>query len=94
MHLNEFLHEFGFIVLALLLGLSGLIAAFARLRTRDRSLAAKRSFLDYILVWPLLFSKSSNGNGPRRDSRRLTTRELMGWLFVLILIVLAITFKW
>jgi hypothetical protein len=92
MRLNEFFHQFGFIVLAFLLGVSGLIAAFARLRTRDRSLATKRSFLDYLLVWPLLFRKSSSGKGP--DSRRLTTRELMGWLFVLILIVLAFTFNW
>jgi len=79
-------------VLALLLGFGGLIIALARARTRNRSLGTQHSFLDYLLVWPLLFGKRKHR--PHRDSRRLTPRQVMGWLFVLVLIVLAIAFKW
>jgi len=94
MQVNDLLHHFGFMVLILLLGCGGLLVALARLRTRDRSLTAKRSFLDYLLVWPLLFGKSSSDDRSRHISSRLTSRELIGWLSVLVLIVLAILFKW
>jgi hypothetical protein len=94
MRVNDFLHHFGFLVLILLLGCGGLLVALARLRTRDRSLSTKRSFLDYLLGWPLLFGKPSSDDRSRPVSSRFTTRELIGWLSVLILIVLAVVFKW
>lgn len=94
MHFNDASSRFGFMALALLVGCSGLIATFGRLRSRDGSPDAKRSLLDYLLVWPLLLGKPSRGSDVRRDARFFTGRELGGWLILLVLIVLAIAFSW
>ena len=86
--------RYGFVVLALLVGTGGLVAAFGRSKMRVRGDAHRRSIWNYILVWPLLFGSASSKNKKQRDGRLLTNRELVGWLVVAVLLVLAMTFHW
>jgi hypothetical protein len=83
----------GFFVFTILIGLSGLFAAYYRAQKHERSDDQSPSVWDYVLLWPLLINKRSSAT-PSRQRRLLTTRETMGWLVVLLLIVVAILFGW
>jgi hypothetical protein len=83
--------RYGSIFLAVLVGVGGLIAVFGRSRQRLRD-NGRRSLLDYLLIWPLLFRNT--GDKAERGGRVLTNREIVGWLVVIVLIVLAVTFNW
>jgi hypothetical protein len=78
--------RFGFLVLALLIGLGGLFAAYYRAQKYVRSENQRHSVWDYVLLWPLLFS-----NGRRR--RLLTTREIVGWCIVFAFMVTVVVFS-
>ena len=86
--------HFGFVVLALLLGIAGLVAAYSRSRMQVRGTSQRRSIWDYLLIWPLLFGSASIEDKAKRGGRPLTNRELLGWIAVAVLIVLAIIFHW
>jgi uncharacterized protein YneF (UPF0154 family) len=84
----------GFVILVILIGLSGLFAAYYRAQRYMRSEDKNHPVWDYVLLWPLLFNKTSvNPPTPRRN-RLLTTREIVGWVVVVLLIVVAIIFGW
>jgi hypothetical protein len=83
----------GFFLLIILIGLSGLFAAYYRAQNHERSEEQSPSVWDYVLLWPLLINKRSSAT-PSRRVRLLTTRETMGWLVVLLSIVVAILFGW
>ena len=85
--------RYGFLVLTILIGLSGLFAAYYRAHKYMRSEGQSPPVWDYVLLWPLLFNKTS-ANAASCHRRLLTTREIAGWLVVLILIVTAILFGW
>jgi hypothetical protein len=85
--------RYGFFVLAILIGLSGLVAAYFRAQRYVRSEDQGPSVWDYVLLWPLLFNKTS-ADLASRQRRLLTTREIVGWLIVLVLIVVAMALGW
>jgi hypothetical protein len=85
--------RYGFFVLTILIGLSGLFAAYYRAQKYVRSEDESPSVWDYVLLWPLLFSKTS-ADTASRQRRLLTTREIVGWLVVMGLIVVAVVFGW
>ena len=49
---------------------------------------AGRTWLHYLLVWPIVLEADKD----KRNGRQLTPREWLGWGLVALLILLAITF--
>ena len=87
--MNHVLSRFGPFLLVLLVGCFGLFIAYRRSKSRVSTRGENRSLLDYLLLWPLLFESSSSVD---RSRRLLTTRELIGWLIVAVLIVVGMVF--
>jgi len=80
---------FGFVGMpALVLGvLLSVTDAIGNRRRTDGSVH-KRSWVDYLMLWPLLLDANKN----ERDGRFLTKREWFGWSVVALLIICAIIF--
>ena len=76
-------------MLVLVLGAGALALAYRQSKKRVSTDGQSRSWLDYLLLWPLLFEKSSSADRPRR---LLTNREVVGWLIVVLLIVVGLVF--
>jgi len=87
--MSDVLSRFGFFLLAILVGSIGLALAYHRSRNRVSTRGEDRSWLDYVLLWPLLFESSPIVD---RSRRLLTNRELIGWLIVAALIVVGMVF--
>jgi hypothetical protein len=83
-----------FVILVILIGLSSLFAAYYRAQRYPRSEDKSHSVWDYVLLWPLLFNKTSANPATPRRNRFLTTREIVGWVVVVLLMVVAIIFGW
>jgi hypothetical protein len=49
---------------------------------------AGRSWIDYLLLWPLVLDADKE----KRQGRLLTTREWFGWGVVILVMILAIIF--
>lgn len=84
---------FAAFALVLIVGTVGLVVALARSARRARSPDKSRSILDYLLVWPLLLEQNAahpDDNQKRRSRKRIA----VGWIFLAILIVLAMYFHW
>ena len=79
----------GALILVLVLGAGVLALAYRQSKRRVSTDAQSRSWLDYLLLWPLLFKKSSSVD---RSRRLLTNREIMGWLIVVLLMIIAVVF--
>jgi hypothetical protein len=75
--------RYGFLVLALVIGLGGLFASYCRTQSRISSKDQSRSMWDYLLLWPLLFNRGSAVTADPKRDRVLTTRAILGWLVVL-----------
>jgi hypothetical protein len=88
--MSDFLSHFGFPLLALLGGMAILFVAYRQSKKRVSAGDRRRSLLDYILVWPILFEKSSAHDNVSRSERLLTARELVGWLIVVVLMAVAL----
>ena len=84
----------GFVALALLIGIGGFVAAFARSKRRLRTRGERHVFWDYLLVWLLLFDKSPGAAKGKGGERLPANREIVGWLIVVALIVLLMVFRW
>lgn len=77
----------------LIVGVVGLTVALTRSSKRARSADKSRSILDYLLIWPLLLEW--NAAGLDDDQRRRSGKRLVvGWIFLLVLIALAMYFHW
>jgi hypothetical protein len=87
--MSDALSRHGAFLLVVLAGACGLVLAYRQSKKRVTTRGASRSFLDYLLLWPLLFESSSSVD---RSRRLLTTRELIGWLIVLALMVVGFIF--
>ena len=85
--------RYRFIVLAILIGLSGLFVAYYRAQKYVRSENQSPSVWDCVLLWPLLSNKTS-AHTASRQRRLLSTREIVGWLVVVVLIVGTVLFGW
>lgn len=57
-------------------------------QTRRAKHAQQRSWIDYMLLWPLIL----DANKTERDGKFRTKREWIGWSAVALLIICAITF--
>jgi hypothetical protein len=79
----------GAVILVLVLGAGVLALAYRQSKRRVSTDAQSRSWLDYLLLWPLLFDKSSSVD---RSRRLLTNREIMGWFIVVLLMIIAVVF--
>ncbi|HTD12791.1 MAG TPA: hypothetical protein VK676_12060 [Steroidobacteraceae bacterium] len=75
--------------LVLVLGAAVLALAYRQSKRRASTDGQSRSWLDYLLLWPLLFEKSSSVD---RSRRLLTNREIAGWLFVVLFMIAAWVF--
>lgn len=87
--MSDALARHGFLLLAVIVGACGLVLAYRQSSKRASTRGERRSFLDYLLLWPLLFESSSSVD---RSRRLLTARELVGWLLVLAVIVVGLVF--
>jgi hypothetical protein len=76
-------------LLVILIGAFGLVIAYRRSKQRVSLRDGDRSWLDYVLLWPLLFESSSKID---RSRRLFTTRELIGWGIVAALILIGMVF--
>lgn len=86
----EFLrmYWYWFWLLASALGLGFLFWTFTRTAKREGE-DARFGLSDYILLWPLLLTRRENGKTVRRG---LTRRELVGWVVVFVIMILAAVF--
>jgi hypothetical protein len=82
--------RYGFVLLAALLGIAGLVASYCRAQSSLTEHKTKHSKWDYLLVWPLILKRGSTP----RSSKILSAREFIGWGVVIILIVAAVVFRW
>jgi len=80
----------GFVLLAALLGIAGLVASYCRAQSSMTEDKTKHSKWDYLLVWPLILKRRSTPI----SSKILSVREFIGWGVVTILIVAAVVFRW
>jgi uncharacterized membrane protein len=87
--MSDALSRYGLFLIVVIGGACGLALAYRQSKKRVSTRGAPRSFLDYLLLWPLLFESSSSVD---RSRRLLTTRELIGWLIVLVLVVVGLVF--
>jgi hypothetical protein len=82
--------RYGFVLLAALLGIAGLVASYYRAQSSITEHKTKQSKWDYLLVWPLILKRRS----PTTGRKILSVREFIGWGVVFILIVAAVVFRW
>jgi hypothetical protein len=79
--------HFFFIVLVLAAAFTGTLLVYAR-KSKPRS--GQRPIWHYLLLWPILLEKDRRNDNS--SSRMLSTRETIGWLIVVLLIIAAIVF--
>ena len=84
---------FAAFALVLVVGAVGLVVALARSSKRARSPDKSRSILDYVLVWPLLLERNA-AHLDDDQKRRSRKRIAVGWIFLAVLIALAMYFHW
>jgi hypothetical protein len=87
--MSDALSRYGIFLLVVIGGACGLALAYRQSKKRVSMRGAPRSLLDYLLLWPLLFESSPSVD---RSRRLFTTREMVGWLIVLALIVVGLVF--
>jgi hypothetical protein len=86
--MSDAFSRIGLFLFVLPFGAGALVLAYRQSKKRASTDGPSRSWLDYLLLWPLLFEKSSVD----RSRRLLTNRELLGWLIVALLIVVGLVF--
>jgi len=86
---SDVFSRFGPRLLIVVLGVGVLTFVYRQSKKRVSPDSPSRSWLDYLLLWPLLFEKSSSVD---RSRRLLTNREIMGWLIVVLLMIIAVVF--
>jgi hypothetical protein len=92
--MKEFLSRYGFFVLTLLVGLFGLTLIYATLRKRKGTPNRRRTVLDYLLLWPIVFGSSTGEDVNKTSSDPLTKRALIGILIIIALLICAFAFNW
>jgi hypothetical protein len=94
MDMDSALKHYGFFVLVILIGTAGLGAVFWRSKRASRTRDGRRSLLDYLLLWPLLFGNDNTRSGDVHKSASFPKRVVIGWLIVLALVVSAMILDW
>ncbi len=91
MQANEMVERFGWLLAVVLVGFAGLLLAYRYAHKRLETSRNRRTFIDYILIWPLFLGRSAN-DAEMTKRTVLTKREVLGWLIVIALMLLAIVF--
>lgn len=84
MPMANYLKQFGYAIPAIVLFIIGAVLIY--LRRPSTSVKKDRSWIDYLLLWPLILERDAN----KRDGRFFTKREWIGWGVVVAIIVLAV----
>ena len=77
-----------YLATVLALGITGLVLAYAAHGRAPKRAGEKRSWLHYVLLWPLVLDADRDN----RNGHFLTAREWAGWVLVGVIIVLAVAF--
>lgn len=91
--MEDIFRRYGVFTLVLLIGISSVAAALLLSKKRMHSPSTGRSVWEYMLVWPLFYGNSPEDNN-KRAGRLFTDREVVGWVILAVLIVLAVGFNW
>ena len=81
------MERYAYLIVGVTLGVLYLVGIYLYQRRRPQTGGA-RSWLSYVLLWPLVLDADKD----KREGRFLTKREWLGWGVVLLVIVLAILF--
>ena len=81
------MEKYAYLVAAVILAMAGGVALYL-FQTRRAKHAQQRSWLDYLLLWPLILDANKN----ERDGKFLTKREWFGWAAVAFIVICAIIF--
>jgi len=81
------MREYAYSIAGVALGVIFLIAMYLHHRHRSRT-ESGRSWMSYLLLWPLILDADKD----KRGGRFLTKREWLGWGLVILIAVLAIVF--
>jgi len=86
----EFWETHGILAILIVLAVAGAVSLLA-IRTRPLPRDVPRPWWHFVLLWPIALERSN----PKRPARlgQLSKREVVGWVVVLALIVLAIFFE-
>jgi hypothetical protein len=86
----DFWETYGVLAILLLLAVAGAVSLLA-IRKRPLPRDAPRPWWHFVLLWPIVLER----NNPKRPAGlgQLSKREVVGWVVVLALIILAIVFE-
>ena len=80
--------RYWYVLAALVLGLVFIVLLVrTHVRWKDGQSGSRRGILDYLFLWPLLLSRRDGSQVVRRG---FSSRELIGWLIVAVIAVLAV----
>jgi hypothetical protein len=79
--------RYSFVLLVAILGIAGLVTSYFRAQRSLIEKTTKHATWDYLLVWPLVIKRNSTQRGN-------IGRVLVGWGIVIILLVVAVVFRW
>jgi hypothetical protein len=78
-----------FIIVLVSAGISATALLLCAKRLKPRT--GQRPIWHYVLLWPLILERDRRNQGSR--GRALSTRETLGWIAVVLLIVIALVFN-
>jgi hypothetical protein len=85
----EFWENYGVLSIVIALAVTGVVSLLV-IRERPSPRNAARPWWHFVLLWPIVLERDN----PKRPVGlgQLSKRELIGWVIVLVLIILAIIF--
>ena len=81
------MRQYSYLICAIALALAAALAVYL-VRSRGSAEPRTRSWVDYLLLWPLIFDVDAS----ERAGQFLTKREWLGWVAVALLVAWAIIF--
>ena len=78
--------QYAYLIAGVVLGVAGLVAVYLFQTRRDSIEEPKRSWLSYLLIWPLILDVDA----ATRKGEFLTKREFIGWGIVIVVAICAI----
>lgn len=79
--------KYAYLIGGVILLIGGAFAIYL-IQMRKNSGTHQRSWIDYLLLWPLIL----DANKTERGGKFLTTREWFGWATIALIIICAIIF--
>ena len=81
------MEKYAYLIAAVVLAIVSGMASYLY-QTRRAKDAQQRSWIDYLLLWPLILDANKN----EREGKFFTKRECFGWAAVALIIICAIIF--